>query len=108
MTRTKITADMLRDKAACADQLTIFRRLWPTGTTVTLRSCRRAARAGLDLDWFARNVLTHTAWKVYLAGEAPAWKLYADSKATARKLYDESTATALAKAWATQTEKEAK
>ena len=60
-----ITAKMLREKGACREQVEQFATLFPSGTTVTLRSARRAASAGLSLDWFAVRFLSAPALRAY-------------------------------------------
>ena len=84
----KITAAMLRQHGACADQVRVFETNWPDGMTPTIAACRKAARLRLDIGWAARNLLSATAWKVYDEAIAPA-----------RKVYDEAIATAFAAAW---------
>ena len=54
---------------------------------ITLANCKRAAKAGLDLNWLAKK------WF-----KAPAYKAWQEAKATADKAYHEATAPA-DKAW---------
>lgn len=88
MSPPKITAAKLRRVGACSDQVATFKRLFPKGTSVTLASARKAAKAELDLGWFSDYFLS-----------APAWKAYDEAMAPARKAYAEATATALVAAW---------
>lgn len=71
MSAPRITADMLADKKACADQVETFRKLFPRGTPVTLAAAKRCVKAGLDLDWFAQAFLPPKAYADYLAKRAP-------------------------------------
>jgi hypothetical protein len=91
-----ITAQMLRDKGACSDQVAQFAELFPYGTRVNLRACRRAAKEELDLDWFADHFLTATALAAYKQATAPAWTAYKQAKAPALAAYKQATAPALA------------
>ena len=89
-----ITARLLRAHGACADQVSIFRKTFPEGTPVTLSACRKAAKAGLLLDWAADNLLSAAAWKVYNEARAAAWKVYNEARAAAWKVYCEARAAA--------------
>jgi len=55
--RVMITAKMLRAKGAYADQVEIFRKMWPGGATVTKGNALKAAKLGLNDEWFARYLL---------------------------------------------------
>jgi len=55
--RVMITAEMLRAKGACADQVEKFRKTWPNGATVTKANALKAAKLGLDNEWVADNFL---------------------------------------------------
>ena len=89
-----ITARLLRAHGACADQVRIFRKTFPEGTPVTLSACRKAAKAGLLLDWAADNLLSAAAWKVYNEARAAAWKVYNEARAAAHQVCDEAKAAA--------------
>lgn len=54
----RITADMLRDKRACEDQVGVFAKLFPRGTAVTLKAAVMALKVGLDVEWFARRFVS--------------------------------------------------
>ena len=79
----KITAEMLEASGACSDQVAVFRKHWPNGARPLLRTIKKAARLGLDLDWFARRFLTAPAWAAYLEATAPALAAYYEATATA-------------------------
>ena len=83
-----ITAAMLRERAACEEQVAEFARLFPDGTPVTLAACRAAAEAGLDLGGAAGNLLS-----------TPALANYRAATATARANYHAANATAFHAAW---------
>ena len=102
----RLTVAQLKKWDACANQVKVFARLFPEGATPTLVNLRRAAKAGLDLDWYARKALSPTAlqayeeataqaWKAYEEAKAPAWKAYEEAKAPAWKAYEEAKAPAL-------------
>ena len=93
----RITAAMLREKNACAEQVKIFESEWPNGANVTLKNCRRAFELGLSLDWAVENLLSATAWATYQSAIAPARATYEAAIAPARATYQAARATA----WAT-------
>lgn len=47
-----ITAEMLDDKWACAEQVEIFEEEWPDGAKLTKKNLLRAAELELGVDWF--------------------------------------------------------
>ena len=71
-----ITKSVLRAKRACSIQVAIFAKEWPNGVTPSLEACHRAAAIGLNLYWFAVNMLNDTAWAAYEAACATAWAAY--------------------------------
>jgi len=75
----KVTAEMLRNKDACEDQVEIFEKAFPTGTRVTRRVCLRAAELGLNTDWFALNFLSPKQFEAFDAATTPHWKAYYDA-----------------------------
>jgi hypothetical protein len=92
----KITAEMLRAEGACPDQVAVFEKHWPNGADPRrLPTLKKAARLGLDLDWFAGRFLSEEAWAAYREARATAWAAYEEATATALAAYDEATATAL-------------
>ena len=89
----KISAQMLRDKGACADQVATFVELFGEGGgNVTLARCRRAAKAGLSFDW-ATGLLSSEARANYGRALAPARAGYS------RTLYKRAVAEAFYVAW---------
>ena len=107
-----ITARLLRARGACHEQVQLFRKTFPEGTPVTLSACRKAAKAGLLLDWAADNLLSAAAWKVYNEARAAAHQVCDEAKAAAwvcneagvaaYKIYDEAKAPAFYCAWKSQ------
>jgi hypothetical protein len=91
-----ITAAILRRNDACADQVARFAKLFPKGTTVTLRAALKAADAGLSLGWFARKLLSAPAQAEYVKARAPALAEYNKATAAAQAEYVKATAPALA------------
>ena len=89
-----ITARLLRARGACAEQVQVFREMFPQGTPVTLADCRKAVKAGLDFNWAANYLLTSDAWKVYQEAAAAANKVYNEAVATAYHVYNEAVAAA--------------
>jgi len=90
----RVTAQMLRDRNACEDQVAIFEREWPDGVNVGIRAARKAVKLGLDLEWFAETFLPPAAWADYEKAIAPAWADYEKATAAARAEYRKATAAA--------------
>ena len=97
-TPKKISTKLLRRLKACEDQVVLFRETFPdsheTGVTINLRNAKKAARAGLDLDWLAQTILPPPALKAYNEAIAPALKVYEEAIAAAWKAYNEARAAA--------------
>lgn len=55
--KKRITAEWLREKEACEDQVEKFEQLWPNGADLTLSNLLIAAEAGLD-TYFLEILLT--------------------------------------------------
>lgn len=72
----KITADLLRSKGACNEQVALFAKLYPKGARVTVAACIKVADK-FNWHWAANNLLS----------------------APARAQYNKALATAFAKAW---------
>ena len=98
----KITADMLRERGACEEQVLVFEKEWPKGTDVTLEAALRAVELGLDLEWFAASFLSGEAWEAYQKATAPSLEAYWKAKDTAWEAYEKATAPALVEAWKMQ------
>jgi len=93
---TRLTAEILVSKGACADQVSKFRRLWPRGVIPSRAAIQRAKKAGLDLDWYAKHFLSASALATYEAATAPARATYEAATANAWATYDAATAPARA------------
>jgi vacuolar-type H+-ATPase subunit H len=89
-----LTYQMLIDTVACDYQVALYKENFPDNIKITLSVCKKAAKIGLDLDWFARHFLTAQAEKVYQEATAPAYKVYQEATAQAEKVYQEATAPA--------------
>ena len=92
-TRT-ITADMLSEHKACAEQYELFCRTWPDGCKVTLEDCKNAVRLGFNIDWAAQHLLGKAELDAYHEAFATAWKAFYEAVAPARKAFDEAVAPA--------------
>ena len=73
-----ITAEWLTLHNACEEQQVLFEKTWPDGAHVTKKALVRAAKVGLNLEWFAEHVLPRSLDADYQAKRAP---LDADYKA---------------------------
>ena len=91
----RVTVAQLKKWGACADQVKSFARVFPEGATPTLVNLRRAAKAGLSLDWYAEKALSPTAWRAYQETKAQAWRAYQETTAPAWRAYQETKAQAL-------------
>ena len=105
-----ITAEMLEKTGAQCDQVDIFRTEWPDGGEVTMDNINRATELGLDITWFAYNLLsaparevylkaTATAWEAYQTATAPAWQAFLKATAPAWEALLKAIGTALYEAW---------
>ena len=83
-----ITADMLREKRACANQLMVFKKRFPNGAEVSEALARELAPV-FDWEWAAEALLSPSALKAYNEATAPARKAYDEATALALKAYDE-------------------
>lgn len=54
---TTITSEWLVDHGACTSQRQLFEKEWPEGGNITKDSLIRGAELGLDLEWFAREIV---------------------------------------------------
>lgn len=62
----KVTAQILRDRDACEEQVDVFIRLFGDGTEVVITKGRCAKFADtFDWDWAAEYLLSHAAWEEY-------------------------------------------
>jgi hypothetical protein len=78
-----ITAAALQKCQPCEDQIDLFRKTFPKGVLLTLANLRRAAMAGLNLDWFVQYFCTAPAEKAFQEATDTAWKAFQEAKATA-------------------------
>ncbi|KKK73400.1 hypothetical protein LCGC14_2894200 [marine sediment metagenome] len=63
---TLITPEMLRELEACSQEVIVFRRLWPNGLSLRLKNLKLAEAAGLDVWWFAVEILSRKGrWSEY-------------------------------------------
>ena len=90
----KITYRMLQARGACEDQVDLFRKTFPNGVVPSLAACRKAARAGLDLTWFANKFLSAPALAAYEKAVAPEWSEYAKAVVAALAEYEKARAAA--------------
>jgi len=89
-----ITVAMLRKVHACEDQVELFERTFGKSARVTLTNCRKAAAAGLDLDWASGQMLSFPAREAYREATAFAWAAYREAWTTPRATHIEAEATA--------------
>ncbi len=92
----RVTAEMLRTMGACSDHVAIVKREWPRGVPLTAASIRKAYRLGLDVEWFAEELLSDDALAEYQKVRAPALAEYEKVRASALAEYQKVRAPALA------------
>ena len=94
----RITAEMLEEHNACADQLAEFSSRFPDGVTFESEDDAAAKCAAVasvfDWEWAADNLLTTPARDAYETAIAPAWDAYQTAKAPARDAYQTAIAAA--------------
>ena len=61
-----ITREWLNACKACEEQADLFEKIWPEGGPVNQETLTSAARAGLDLEWFAEQILPGSFYCTYL------------------------------------------
>ena len=71
-----VTHAWLVQHEACKEEADLFRTIWPNGTGVTQEALATAASAGLNLEWFAKRVLSPTIYADYLTARTPFFKDY--------------------------------
>ena len=86
-----VTIKDLTDREACRPQIDLFEKTFGGKVRVTRRALLRAARVGLDLDWFVREFLASLLeeyerqraplWEEYKRQEAPLWEEYKRQRA---------------------------
>ena len=67
----RVTAESLQDLHACPDQVDLFRATFPRGTRVTRTALVKAAKAGLDVGWWAGRALPASLRAEYERQRAP-------------------------------------
>ena len=88
--RLHITVNWLEERGACKYQVERFSETFPNGVDVSLKSLRKAAKAGLDLNWFAEEILLPSAWKVYKQARNRAFRAYSQAEVHALDLYNQT------------------
>ena len=101
-----ITMKILKQHKACADQIKLFAKVFPGGTTTALTNLRKGLKAGLDISWLERfipapswdtyDATTATAWATFKATRAPEWAIYEATVATALATFKATVAPARA------------
>ena len=82
-----ITLSQLQVKKACSRQINLFTNTFGTEVKATKANAVKAAKAGFDIGWASKNLLTPTAWEAYVAARKPASKAYGAAKQHAYEAY---------------------
>ena len=91
----KITKEYLQSINACAVQVELFDKTFPTGTAITRAACKKATKVGLNLHWLASRLFDASARAAYEEAVASAFKAYEEAVASTQKAYEEAVAPAL-------------
>jgi len=86
----KITISLLNKIFACSDQQKLFCRVFPLGTTVTLRSLARARKHDLSVHWFCHTMLSDSANARYGTRTTAAYQRYVKVRDAAWETYDKT------------------
>ena len=78
----RITVEMLKQHNACKPQLRKFRKVFPAGAPVSVRSLAKAQKAGLDVLW-AEHLLTGPTLAGYKKATGPARAEYEKARRSA-------------------------
>ena len=71
----KLTAQMLRDKKACGEQVELFVELFGESVSVTQKRCAAHANE-FDWEWAAEKLLPKPAWAEFDKVRDAAWAEY--------------------------------
>ena len=80
----RITHDMLKQARACPGQRRKFKRVFPNGAPVSMRSITKAREAGLDVT-FCAYFLKGPVLEEYTRATGKAWSRYMRATRPARK-----------------------
>ena len=73
----KISPRWLRRRGACKVHVALYRKAFgDSPVEVTLARLRKAARVGLNLDWFAKEILKSQVFSEYCEAMTPEWRNY--------------------------------
>ena len=92
----KLTAQMLRDKKACGEQVELFVELFGESVSVTQKRCAAHANE-FDWEWAAEKLLPKPAWAEFDKVRDAAWAEYYKVCNAARAEYYKVRDAALAK-----------
>ena len=84
-----ITVDLIESlgEPACPKEVKEFAALFPRGARVTLINLRKARKRGLNVEWFANNYFTASAWTEYWRAKEVAFAKYERAKGAAMAEY---------------------
>lgn len=86
----RVTVEWLRERYACEEQVELFAAAFGAAADISRANAALAARAGLDLDWLANELLGALALRAYKKARATAWRAYKEAAAPARRAYSEA------------------
>jgi len=86
----KITISLLNKIFACSDQVELFDKTFPGGTSVTQRSLARARKAELNVHWFRGSVLSAAASVEFSKRTESAYQRYVKVRDAAWETYDKT------------------
>lgn len=83
-----ITRKWLNSHEACEEHVELFEKVWPDGTVITQEAISKAAKEGLNLEWFAQHVLSETVYASYEAEVVPLSDDYLTQRASLSAEYE--------------------
>ena len=89
-----VSTRSLKLLGACPDQVKLFRSVFGVSVRLNKRVLIRAAREGLNIQWWAYCRLTEAARRTYDEAVATARRAYSKAVATANRDYNEAVVTA--------------
>ncbi len=84
-----ITLEWLKEHYACEDQIEIFLQVFGNSAELNEANAAKALEAGLDLDWFARHILTPPARDEFERVRATALEEFNRVRATAMEEFNQ-------------------
>lgn len=73
----------LTEHYACREHRELFQQEWPDGGKVARKNLARAFEIGLDVNWFAKEILSGLLYETYNEELSKLYTIYAATRLTA-------------------------